>query len=156
MPASRDHRWVPVRELSPLARALLSEDLGGRDVVPRHVAGRAAAQADEWAAHGFTDQTVRPWKDAPPAAAAYLAARGVDPRVLDLPIDVYAGTAPVSLRSAICSGRMPVERAYELLVLTGQHQPPAATPPQPPAATPPQPRHAIAPVIFSHAQETRW
>lgn len=140
-------KWVPVSELSTLARALLSDDLGGRDVVPRHVADRAAAQAEEWAAHGFTDQTVRPWREAAPADAAYLAARGVDPAVLDLPIVAYAGSAPVSLRMAIASGRLTVERAYELLVVTGQHRP-AAGEAQP--STAPRP---IAPVVFSHAPE---
>jgi hypothetical protein len=143
MSTARDPRWVPVSELSALAQALLSDDLGGRDAVPRHVAERATAQAEEWAALGFTEQTVRPWRDAPPATAGYLAARGVDPGVLDLPIDVRAGSPPISLRSAIGAGRMTVERAYELLVLTGQHQPPAAAAPKP--------RHAVAPVIFSHA-----
>lgn len=139
-------KWVPVGELSALARALLSDDLGGRDVVPGHVADRAAGQAEEWAAHGFTDQTVRPWKEAAPADAAYLVARGVDPRVLDLPIVAYAGSAPVSLRMAITSGRLTVERAYELLVLTGQHRP--ADMARPAKASP------VVPIIFSHAQDS--
>lgn len=146
MAASRDHRWVPVSELSALARSLLSDDLGGRDAVPRHVAARVAGQAEEWAAHGFTEQTIRPWRDVPPASAAYLSSRGVDPGVLALPVDVRPGTPPVSLGSAISSGRVPVERAYELLVLTGQHRPPAAREPRP--------RARIAPVIFSHGEDT--
>ncbi len=145
MPTSRDH-WVPVDDLSALARALLSEDLGGRDAVPRHVADRVTRQAGEWAANGFTEQTVRPWKDAPPAAAAYLATRGVNPAVLELPVDLLPGAPAVSLRSAIGSGRVPVERAYELLVLTGHHRPP-------PAAQPgPRSRPVIAPLIFSHPE----
>jgi hypothetical protein len=102
---------------------LLSDDLGGRDVVPRHVADRVTRQAIEWEEQGFTAETVRPWRDVPPAAAGFLAQRGVSPRVLDLPVDAIAGSAPVALRLAIESGRMPVERAYELLVLTGEHRP---------------------------------
>lgn len=152
-------KWVPVEDLSPLARALLSDDLGGRDVVPAHVAHRVAAQAEEWSAHGFTAETVKPWQDLPAAAAAYLAERGVEPRVLDLPIAAFANARPVALRLAITTGRMTAERAYELLVLTGEHVPPAPTPasapspapsptPAPAAVTAPRP---VAPVLFSHA-----
>ncbi|SDY94927.1 hypothetical protein SAMN05444365_104275 [Micromonospora pattaloongensis] len=157
--ASPRTRWVPVDELSAVARALLSEDLGGRDVVPQHVADRVSAQAAEWVEEGFTAETVRPWKDAdvPPAAAAYLARRGVEPRVLDLPAGVFPGAAPVALRLAIASGRLPVEQAYELLVITGEHTPPQQTgaetagaeqPPRPVDAPVPRP---VAPVLFSHA-----
>jgi hypothetical protein len=153
MSTVRDPRWVPVSELSALARALLSDDLGGRDAVPRHVAGRATAQAAQWAALGFTEQTVRPWRDAPPQTAAYLAARGVDPGVLDLPIDVHPGSPSISLLSAIGAGRMTVERAYELLILTGQHQPPGA-PLSTAVPAPPAPRRAVAPVVFSHPPES--
>src|SRR5699024_8542578 len=69
-------RWVPVADLDDLARALLG-DLGGRDVVPQHVADRVTALAERWAAHGFTPRTVRPWTDLDPATAALLTARGV-------------------------------------------------------------------------------
>lgn len=141
-------RWVPVQELSPLARALLSDDLGGRDAVPGHVADRVTAQADEWLAHGFAADTVRPWQDLPPAAAAYLAERGVDPRVLDLPVDAFPGAPPVALRLAITAGRLPVERAYELLVLTGEHETPQPPPPTKPATNVAPP---VAPLLFSHA-----
>jgi hypothetical protein len=173
-------KWVPVDQLSTVARALLSDDLGGRDVVPRHVADRVTRQAIEWEEQGFTAETVRPWRDVPPAAAGYLVQRGVSPRVLDLPVDAIAGAAPVALRLAIESGRMPVERAYELLVLTGEHRPdqpaedaapgePQAGQPRPapvgarPAgpqwAAPPStsdeepasnPPRPVTPVIFSH------
>lgn len=148
-PAAARTKWVPVEDLSPLARALLSDDLGGRDVVPAHVAQRVTAQAEEWSAHGFTAQTVKPWQDLPPAAAAYLAERGVEPRVLDLPIGVFANARPVALRLAITTGRMTAERAYELLVLTGEHVPPAPRPAAQPAK-PAAPR-PVAPVLFSHA-----
>jgi hypothetical protein len=150
---------VPVDQLSAVARALLSDDLGGRDVVPQHVADRVSAQAAEWVDEGFTEETVRPWKDAdvPPAAAAYLARRGVDPGVLDLPAGVFPGTAPVALRLAIASGRLPVERAYELLVITGEHTPPrqpdvpGSTEDRPAAPTGAATPRPVAPMIFSHA-----
>ena len=146
-------RWCPVGDLSPLARALLSDDLGGRDVVPQHVADRVNAEAEQWASQGFTAETVRPWADLPPAAAGYLAQQKVDPRVLDLPVDLVAGSPPVPLRVAIVTERLPAERAYQLLVLTGEHEPPAATGQEPasaPAATRP-----VVPVLFSHAQPDR-
>jgi len=146
---TRRARWHPVADLPALARALLSEDLGGRDVVPRHVADRVTAEATEWAKHGFTEDTVRPWKDLPPAAAGHLAGHQVDPRVLDLPVAVVAGTAPVPLRLAISSGRLTAERAYQLLVLTGEHTPPGSTADQ---LTPPPPR-PVTPVLFSHAAD---
>lgn len=139
-----------------MARALLSDDLGGRDVVPGHVADRVAERAEEWLAHGFTVETVRAWQDLPPAAAAYLSERGVEPRVLDLPVDAFPGAAPVPLRIAISTERIPVERAYQLLVLTGEHEP-TAPPPAPPPPPPPEPSERpparpVAPVLFSHAR----
>ncbi|WP_345539456.1 hypothetical protein [Phytohabitans rumicis] len=141
-------QWVPVADLSPMAQALLSEDLGGRDVVPGHVADRVTERAEQWVAHGFTVETVRPWQDLAPAAAAFLAERGVDPRVLDLPVEAFPGAKPVPLRVAIGAERIPVERAYELLVLTGEHQPKLPTPPAKSAAS----VRPIAPVLFSHAK----
>ncbi|HEY8532976.1 MAG TPA: hypothetical protein VIL44_03750 [Micromonospora sp.] len=154
-----------------MARALLSDNLGGRDVVPKHVADRVTQQAQEWIEQGFTEETVRAWKDADlsPAAAAYLAERGVEPRVLELPMGIVPNAAPVPLRIAIASGRLSVERAYELLVLTGEHVPKDATNPQagsgnavpgaaaPSSGTTPAPRRAtrpVAPVIFSHAADS--
>ncbi|MFD0823407.1 hypothetical protein ACFQ0D_34980, partial [Micromonospora zhanjiangensis] len=86
--ATPEIRWTSVDQLSELAQALLSEDLGGREAVPRHVAERVRTQARAWAEHGFTAETVRPWLDLPPAAAAYLAERSVSPRVLELPYQV--------------------------------------------------------------------
>ncbi|MFC7550597.1 hypothetical protein [Plantactinospora sp. GCM10030261] len=118
-------RWVPVASLAPLARALLSDDLGGRAEVPRHVAQRVTDEADRWSAYGFsTADAVRAWSDVPPAAAAYLAERRVPPEVLDLPTTV--GRASVPLKLAIATGVLPVERAYELLVATGEHRPEAS------------------------------
>jgi hypothetical protein len=151
-------RWFPVEQLSPLARALLNDDLGGRDVVPQHVADRVTAQATRWAEHGFTAKTVRPWRETIPAAASYLAERGVDPAVLDLPVNPLRGGGGLTLQTAIATGQMPVERAYELLVLTGHHTPPrpSGTTDEPsessdgPPMSPARPR-PVAPVIFSHA-----
>ncbi|PZM91307.1 MAG: hypothetical protein DIU79_12980 [Actinobacteria bacterium] len=156
-----------------MARALLSDNLGGRDVVPKHVADRVTAQAEEWIEQGFTEETVRAWKDADvsPTAAGYLAERGVEPRVLELPMKIVPNADPVPLRVAIASGRLSVERAYELLVLTGEHVPPSeSSQPSPQAEgvpaphaqatnadTPPAPRRAprpVAPVIFSHAADS--
>ncbi|MFY1700080.1 MULTISPECIES: hypothetical protein [unclassified Solwaraspora] len=146
----RRTRWCPVADLSPLARALLSDDLGGRDVVPQHVADRVSAQAEQWAGHGFTEHTVRPWRDLPPAAAGHLADRQVDPRVLDLPVEVVAGGPPVPLRVAIVTGRLPAERAYQLLVLTGEHVPMTTAPTR--VDTSAAAVRPVTPVIFSHAQ----
>jgi hypothetical protein len=170
--AAPEVRWTPVDQLSALARALLSEDLGGREAVPRHVAERVRAEAEAWAEHGFTDQTVRPWLDLPPAAAAYLVQRAVDPRVLELPVQVARPGAPVALRLAIASGLLAVERAYDLLVATGEHRPaagprtgggvpsplPAAVfgstvEPESAAVAAAEPRRPVAQVIFSHPTE---
>ncbi|GFJ85315.1 hypothetical protein Phou_094950 [Phytohabitans houttuyneae] len=76
--------------------------------------------------------------------------------MLDLPVDAFPGAAPVPLRIAISTERIPVERAYQLLVLTGEHQP-AAPPPAPPPPPPPPPTERpaarpVAPVLFSHAR----
>lgn len=142
---------------------MLSDDLGGRDVVPQHVADRVNAEAEQWASQGFTEETVRPWADLPPAAAGYLAQQKVDPRVLDLPVDLVAGSPPVPLRVAIMTGRLPAERAYQLLVLTGEHVPTAGREPagrtgtaepdgSPATGTTTRP---VVPVLFSHAQSDR-
>ncbi|HEY0697870.1 MAG TPA: hypothetical protein VGD43_08675 [Micromonospora sp.] len=168
-------RWVPVSRLPVLARALLSDDLGGRDAVPRHVADRVTAEARKWAGYGFTEQTVGPWKDLPPAAAAYLAGRQVDPRGRDLPMGVTRTNAPVVLKLAIASGLLPVEQAYELLVATGEHVPvpaglsdagparprpapvpvvtPLASPVPPPPPVSAPPRRPVSLVVFSHAAD---
>ncbi|WP_173070300.1 hypothetical protein [Phytohabitans houttuyneae] len=81
-------------ELSPMARALLSDDLGGRDVVPGHVADRVAERAEEWITHGFTVETVRAWQDLPPAAAAYLAERGSSRGCLTCPSTRFRAPLP--------------------------------------------------------------
>lgn len=144
-------RFVPVDQLPPLARALLSEDLGGRDVVPARLADRVTEQADEWASYGFTETTVRPWRELTPEAANYLASRGVDPGVLSLSVAPGGRIEPVPLATAIASQQIPVERAYELLVLTGEHpRTPTAGPSTPTTAPSSTPPRMVAPVIFSH------
>ena len=128
--ADAEVRWVPVKQLSGLARALLSEQLGDDDVVPEHVARRATALAGEWSAHGFTHDTVRPWADLPPAAAAYLAGRGVDPAVLDEPVELSpAQVAPITFRRAIASGKLTVEHAVNLLAGVDPGEPDVVTAP---------------------------
>jgi hypothetical protein len=145
-------RWVPVDQLPEIARSLLSEDLGGRDVVPDRVADRVTALARQWADHGFTDETMRPWAELPPASAAYLKARGVDPTTLDQTINIAAVAKPLTLRQAIASGQLPAEQVYDLLVATGKHrdrgQPlgHADGPAQRNAPATPRP----APALFSH------
>ena len=172
--AGPEVRWTPVDQLPELARALLSDDLGGREAVPRHVAERVLAEAEAWAGHGFTAETVRPWLDLPPAAAAYLLDRAVHPRVLELPVQVARPGAPVALGLAIASGQLAVERAYDLLVATGEHRLPAGAAPESAGPSPSmlpaavfgstgvaesaavaaaEPRRPVAQVIFSHPTE---
>ncbi|WP_433611421.1 hypothetical protein ACQP2P_44220 [Dactylosporangium sp. CA-139114] len=73
---------MPIAGLTELARALLGDRRGDRDVIPEHVSDRVNALAKQWAAHGFTAETVRPWKDLDPAAAARLHAHGASPSAL--------------------------------------------------------------------------
>src|SRR4051794_32412552 len=75
-------RWVPIAELPELARALLGDGRGDRDVIPEHVSDRVTRLAEQWAAHGFTAETVGPWKDLDPVAAARLRAGGASPSAL--------------------------------------------------------------------------
>jgi hypothetical protein len=156
-------RWVPVSQLSPLARALLSDDLGGRDVVPERVADRVTGLATEWAASGFTTDTVRPWVDLPPATARSLASGGVDPAALDLPVRISPTTAPVTLRQALVAGLLSPDQVHDRLApgvrgrgkrpapaappVTNPTATPAATPSDTPAA---QPETPAAPALFSH------
>jgi len=103
--------WVPISQLSPLARALLG-DLGDRDVVPGHVADRVTGLAKQWAAAGFTDRTVHLWEELRPADAAHLNNAGVDPARLDDIID-DAGT---TYRRALATGRLTAEAVAERLL----------------------------------------
>lgn len=136
---------------------LLSEDLGGRDVVPGHVADRVTSLADQWAAHGFTEEAVRPWMELPPDAANYLASRGVNSAVLDRPFGALRGAATVTFGAAIASGQLPVEQAYDLLVLTGEHKPEQTDQSKPEGTEPTDdaPRRAVAPALFSHPATDR-
>ncbi|GAA3213622.1 hypothetical protein ACFO1B_13335 [Dactylosporangium siamense] len=114
-------RWVPITELTELARALLGERPSGRDVVPAQVAERISRLAAQWAANGFTAATVRPWVDLPPAAAKALAAAGATPEALDRHVVTVAGTT-TTLWRAVSSGGMTGEEAAAAFK-------PATTPP---------------------------
>ncbi|MEV0128679.1 hypothetical protein AB0H83_09445 [Dactylosporangium sp. NPDC050688] len=103
-------RWVPITELTELARALLGERPSGRDVVPAQVAERISHLAAQWAAHGFTAATVGPWTDLRPAAAAVLAATGATPQSLERHVVTVAGTT-TTLWRAVCTGAMSAEDA---------------------------------------------
>lgn len=152
--ASAARPWVPVGRLSELARALLSDDLGGRDAVPAHVADRVTALAAQWADHGFTARTARPWADLTPACAAYLAGRKVPPHALDQLVEVGGSTGPLTVRAALSTGRLTPEQAYDVLAGSTGAAPSEQTPPAP--ADPPAPdgaeqaRAAPPPVVFSH------
>ncbi len=103
-------RWVPITELTDLARALLGERPSGRDVVPLQVAERISRLAAQWATHGFTAATVRPWVDLQPAAAAVLTAAGATPEALDRHVVTTGGTT-TTLWRAVSSGAMSAEDA---------------------------------------------
>jgi hypothetical protein len=130
--------WVPIAGLGDLARALLGEGRGDRDVIPDHVHDRVTALAKQWGAHGFTAETVGAWKDLDPAAAALLHARGVTPAVLQRHT-VATPAGDISLWRAVISGALSAAEALDELPEEG---PPAP----PPAASMPRP----APAVFSH------
>jgi hypothetical protein len=107
-------RWVPITELTDLARALLGERPSGRDVVPVQVAERISRLAAQWAAQGFTAATVRPWVDLPPAAAAVLAKAGATPDGLERHVITTAGTT-TTLWRALAAGTISAEEAVAAL-----------------------------------------
>ncbi|MFF5228129.1 hypothetical protein [Dactylosporangium sp. NPDC000521] len=155
--------WVPIAELTDLARALLGERPSGRDVVPVAVAERLSRLAAQWAAAGFTAATVRPWADLQPDAAAVLAKAGATPESLDRQVVTVSGAA-MTLWRAVCSGAMPAaEAAAALRPAGGVTAPaPAPAPAAAPAAGAPAgvaaeapARAKVAPALFSHpATET--
>ncbi|MGI5176493.1 hypothetical protein ACQEVZ_09200 [Dactylosporangium sp. CA-152071] len=148
--------WVPIAELTDLARALLGERPSGRDVVPMAVAERISRLAAQWASAGFTAATVRPWVDLQPAAAAVLAKAGATPEALDRQVVTVSGAA-MTLWRAVCSGAMPAADAAAALRPAGGAPAPAAAPsaaPAPVGVEAPA-RAKIAPALFSHpATET--
>jgi hypothetical protein len=133
-------RWVPVSKLSPLAYALLAET--SADDVPRHVADRVTKLAALWEKHGFTHETVRPWKDLPPAVADELSARGVNPSSLDLEVTLQPADEPTTLRRALAADLISVEEACKRLD--------AAKPTAAPAQPPPSNGRPAGPSLFSH------
>jgi len=133
-------RWVPVSKLSPLAYALLGES--SADDVPRHVADRVTKLAALWEKYGFTHETVRPWKDLPPAVADQLSARGVNPSTLDLEVTIAPGDEPTTLRRALAADLLTVDEACARLDAA---KPTATAPTAPPANGRP-----ATPSLFSH------
>jgi hypothetical protein len=132
--------WVPIAGLTDLARALLGDRRGDRDVIPAHVRDRVTALAKQWAAHGFTAETVPAWKDLDPAAAALLQARGVSPEALRQH-SIATPTGSTTLWQAVTSRALSAEEAVERL------QPAQRPAPAPaPAVSAPRP----APAVFSH------
>jgi hypothetical protein len=139
-------RWVPVSKLSPLAYALLGES--SADDVPRHVADRVTKLAKVWAEHGFTHETVRPWKDLPPAIADQLSARGVNPASLDLEVTIPPADEPTTLRRALAADLLSAEDACEQLdAAKASAQAAARTDAEPAASTN---GHPVTPSLFSH------
>lgn len=142
-------RWVPVSKLSPLAYALLGES--SADDVPRHVADRVTKLAKVWAEHGFTHETVRPWKDLPPAVADQLSARGVNPVSLDLEVTIPPADEPTTLRRALAADLLSVEDACDQLdaakASTQAASKAAARSEDEAAATN---GHPVVPSLFSH------
>jgi hypothetical protein len=126
--------WVPIAELSELARALLGDGRGDRDVIPEHVRDRVTALAEQWAAHGFTAETVRPWKDLDPAAAARLHGHGISPTTLQQQT-VVTPAGSISMWQAVISGALSAAEVVNRLQATGSPEPSAPRP---------------APAVFSH------
>jgi hypothetical protein len=134
--------WVSVTELSDLARALLGELRHGRDVIPTHVRDRITALADQWAALGFTAETVRDWSELEPDQAALLTSHGVTPEALRRqPFATSAGAT--DLWQALETGAISAQEALDRLPRTATTPGPAA--PEPASAAP-----RPAPAVFSH------
>jgi hypothetical protein len=132
--------WVPVAGLSDLARALLGDRRDGRDDIPVHVRDRVVALAEQWAAHGFTAQTVGAWTDLEPSDAGVLAAAGYSPPVLQRHV-VATAEGGTSLWLAVTSGALTAQEAVDELRAAGVSGEPAATG----GSTP-----RVAPAVFSH------
>jgi hypothetical protein len=119
---------VWVADLGSLVRAILPEELQGRQWIWPDEANRWNARAARWANAGFTDRSVLPWFETGlrPADAGYLAARGVKPDVLGklvtVPVTVVAAGA-ATVRMLLIWNRLPVAAVYEALVQAGHHAP---------------------------------
>lgn len=119
---------VRVADMGPLARVMLPDELRSRRWIWPDEADRANAAAVQWAKAGFDDRSVLAWlpEGLSPADAGYLAARGVEPEVLNklvpVPHDVVAtGTATVQM--LVISGRLPVAAVFDALVKAGLYVP---------------------------------
>ncbi|WP_426512945.1 hypothetical protein ACPPVO_21240 [Dactylosporangium sp. McL0621] len=137
--------WVPIAGLTELGRALLGDRRGDRDVIPEHVRDRVTALAEQWAAHGFTAETVHAWKDLNPAAAAHLKAHGISPAALQRHT-VVTPTGRLTLWQAVNSGALSAAEAVNELQAAGPPEPAAR--PSTPAPAAPRP----APALFSHPE----
>jgi hypothetical protein len=137
--------WVPIAGLTELARALLGDRRGDRDVIPEHVGDRVTALAKQWAAHGFTAETVSAWKDLDPAVAARLHAHGITPAALQQHL-VTSRTGSISLWRAVASGALSAAEAIKELQPAGPPEPAAGRSGPAPAVSAPRP----APAVFSH------
>lgn len=137
--------WVPIAELTDLAQALLGEGRGDRDVIPAHVRDRIVALAEQWAACGFTAETVGPWADLDPAAASLLVAAGFTPDALQRHVVAVRG-GETSLWSALVSGALSAQEVVDRFQPPGMSDPTAAVPATPSAGSAPRP----APAVFSH------
>ncbi|WP_432981928.1 hypothetical protein [Dactylosporangium sp. CA-233914] len=136
---------MPIAGLTELARALLGDRIGDRDVIPEHVRDRVTALAGQWAAHGFTAETVRAWKDLDPAAAARLHAHGISPAALQQHT-VVTPAGSTSLWQAVTSGALSAAEAVNHLQAAGSPEPTARPSAPSPAVSTPRP----APAVFSH------
>jgi hypothetical protein len=114
-------RTVRVDQLAPMTRAVLPDELRGRDRIRQQEAERFAAVGLRWAAAGFTHRAARTWLDrgVAPEAAAYLALRGVTPVLLDR--ELPAASGPATGAALIADGVLPAEQVHELLVAEGHH-----------------------------------
>jgi hypothetical protein len=136
-------RWVPIKDLPPLACVFLGDDLGGREVVPAHVADRVTALSAEWENEGFTEQTVQPWIGLPAPLAGALVRLGVAPAMLDvqvtdLPGGIVAGSGPMTVRQAVIAGLLSAEQVAGLVAQAPEGSPGETGPAQ------------VVPAVFSH------
>lgn len=136
---------MPIAGLTDLARVLLGEVRGDRDVIPERVRDRIVALAERWAAHGFTAETVGGWVDLDPSVASVLAASGCTPDALRQHVVVTPG-GETSLWQAVASGALSAQEAIDQLPTPGTSDLATSGVGASSAASMPRP----APAVFSH------